>query len=371
MINSVRLKDFQAHKDSRLDFVDGINVITASSGVGKSSIIRAISYLFTNKKPANVKYERRPDCKGFEIEVNVDGHIIKRVKSTKANEYHIDGEVYKDIGVNVPDKVYSLTNIKPITVGTEEFNIQLSKQFDPHFLMFLSDSSKVKFLNRLSGSHILDIALKETNKDLLQIDRDKLNNENELTQVQTSINSYVDIIDPIKNAVSDAKMQYEQLSKDVERLSQLKALKVNLDRFNDQKREFDAMQLILSKVNIEGFDFKINKIKELRNLYNQYISCSTSLKKIEEVLNQISGIDTNDLENKIKRLDKLDSFNVKYNELKIEMDSLESQLVSNNRQINDNITRVKSFLESNPKCPTCNTTITKNKIDKIIKELEG
>ena len=53
------------------------------------------------------------------------------------------------------------------------------------------------------------------------------------------------------------------------------------------------------------------------------------------------------------------------------MDSLESQLVSNNRQINDNITRVKSFLESNPKCPTCNTTITKNKIDKIIKELEG
>ena len=74
---------------------------------------------------------------------------------------------------------------------------------------------------------------------------------------------------------------------------------------------------------------------------------------------------------KIKRLDKLDSFNVKYNELKVEMDSLESQLVSNNRQINDNITRVKSFLESNPKCPTCNTTITKNKIDKIIKELEG
>lgn len=370
MINKIRLKDFQSHKDSTFEFIPGVNVITGVSGVGKSSVIRALNYIFTNKKPNGVEYKRRPDAKGFEIEIDVDGHKIKRVKSAKANEYYIDGEAYKDIGVTVPEDVSKITNIRSIKVGQDEFNVQLAKQFDPHFLMFLPDSSKVKFLNRLSGSHILDIALKETNKDLVAVEKDKLNNENELTQVQSSINYLVELIDPIKLVVADARIKYEQLTEDVKRLDALKLAKKHLDDWKRQKLEFDSIKFILSQVNIEGFEKSLIRLNDLRKLYWEYKDISDKIKGLEESIRSIESINVVELESKSVRLDNLRKVCYDYSSLNNEMGVTENKIKTTDNRIAEQIKQVKDFLESNPVCPTCNSKITKSKIDKIIKELE-
>lgn len=369
MINSVRLKDFQSHKDSKFDFIPGVNVITGVSGVGKSSVIRALNYVFTNKKPNGVEYKRRPDAKGFEIEVTIDGHKIHRVKSTKANEYRIDGEVYKDIGVTVPDKVFELSNIKSIKVGTDEFNVQLAKQFDPHFLMFLPDSAKVKFLNRLSGSHILDIALKETNKDLLEVEKEKLKSENELTVVQTTINNLVEIIDPIKAVVADARVQYEKLSEDATRLEALKLAKNHLDLWKQQKQEFDSIQYILSKVNIEGFEKAVVRLNDLKTLFNNFTKTYGEANRVFAAIQKIDSIDISELEKRKDRLDKLREIWYNYRNVESEMDSLVKQQQDLDDKIEKQILTVKLFLENTPVCPTCNSAITKAKINQIIGEL--
>lgn len=370
MINSVRLKDFQSHTDSKFEFIPGVNVITGISGVGKSSVIRALNYVFTNKKPNGVEYKRRPDAKGFEIDVEVDGHTIKRVKSTKSNEYHIDGEVYKDMGINVPEKLYEITNIKPIKVGTDEFSVQLAKQFDPHFLMFLTDSTKIKFLNRLSGAHILDIALKETNKDLVAIEKEKLNNENELEQVQANVNNLIEIIEPLKEVLNVARVQYEQLEEDSKRIEALKTAKAHLDVWKKQKLEFDSIQYILSKVNIEGFEKACVRLNDLRNLYSDFITTYTKANAVALAINKIDSLDVSGLESQKERLDNLNEICYNYNNVKFEMDSIEKQIEELDNKIDSQIIKVKLFLENTPVCPTCNSTITKAKIDKIIKELE-
>lgn len=370
MIEKITLKNFQSHRNNTFDFVNGINVILGQSGIGKSSVIRALSYLFTNKKPNSVKYESRPDAKGFEIEVKVDGHTIKRVKSTKENEYHIDNDVYRDIGTSVPDKVYDVSNIAPIKVGSDEFNVQLAKQFDPHFLMFLSDSLKVKFLNRLSGSHILDIALKETNKDLNSVDRDKINNENELATVQSNINNLMEIIDPIKMVVEDAKSKYSMLSESSDRLNELKVAKSHLDTYNKQKREFDSIQFIISKVNIEGFEFKINRLNDLRKLYNNYTNTSNSINSIQDSISKIDELNVSKLSMLGETLDKNKELWYNYSKVAEQLINIQRELSDIKGKINSKINEVKEFLTSTPKCPTCNSSITKTKIDKIIKELE-
>lgn len=369
MINTIRLKDFQSHKDSTFEFIPGVNVITGVSGVGKSSVIRALNYVFTNKKPNGVEYKRRPDAKGFEIELDVDGHKIKRVKGTKTNEYHIDGEVYKDIGVTVPDKLYEVTKIKPIKVATDEFNVQLAKQFDPHFLMFLPDSSKVKFLNRLSGAHILDIALKETSKDLVALEKDKLTNENELTQVQTTINGLLEIIDPIKLVLKDAKEKYEVLAEDAKRLEALKQAKSHLDAWLKQRKEYDSIKYILSQVNIEGFEAKANRLRELKELYQDFITTYSMANKVASAINQINLLDVSGLEEKKERLDKLIKLCYNYNDISNEMADVEKQMEDLDGKIEKQILTVKLFLENTPICPTCNSKITATKIKQIIGEL--
>lgn len=369
MINSVRLKDFQSHKDSTFEFIPGVNVITGVSGVGKSSIIRALNYLFTNKKPNGVEYKRRPDAKGFEIEVDIDGHKIHRIKSTKANEYRIDGEVYKDIGITVPDKVFELSNIKSIKVGTDEFNVQLAKQFDPHFLMFLPDSAKVKFLNRLSGSHILDIALKETNRDLLELEKEKLKSENELTGVQATINNLVDVIEPIKAIVADARVQYEKLSEDATRLETLKLAKNHLDLWKQQKHEFDSIKYILSKVNIEGFEKAVVRLNDLKTLLKNFKKTYSEANNVLAAIQKIDSIDVSGLESKKERLDKLRELWYNYRNVESEMDNLVRQQQDLDDKIEKQILTVKLFLESTPVCPTCNSVITSEKIKQIIGEL--
>lgn len=369
MINSVRLKDFQSHKDSTFEFIPGVNVITGVSGVGKSSIIRALNYLFTNKKPNGVEYKRRPDAKGFEIEVDIDGHKIHRIKSTKANEYRIDGEVYKDIGITVPDKVFELSNIKSIKVGTDEFNVQLAKQFDPHFLMFLPDSAKVKFLNRLSGSHILDIALKETNRDLLELEKEKLKSENELTGVQATINNLVDVIEPIKAIVADARVQYEKLSEDATRLEALKLAKNHLDLWKQQKHEFDSIKYILSKVNIEGFEKAVVRLNDLKTLLKNFKKTYSEANNVLAAIQKIDSIDVSGLESKKDRLDKLRELWYNYRNVESEMDNLVRQQQDLDDKIEKQILTVKLFLESTSVCPTCNSVITSEKIKQIIGEL--
>lgn len=369
MINSVKLKDFQSHKDSTFEFIPGVNVITGVSGVGKSSVIRALNYVFTNKKPNGVEYKRRPDAKGFEIEVKVDGHTIHRVKSTKANEYHIDDEVYKDIGITVPDKVFEVANIKSIKVGTDEFNVQLAKQFDPHFLMFLPDSSKVKFLNRLSGSHILDIALKETNKDLLELEKEKLSNENELTTVQTTINNLVEVIDPIKKVVADARVQYEQMMEDSKRLEALKTAKAHLDVWKKQKQEFDSIQYILSRVDIEGFEKAVVRLNSLKEVAKEFKQTYSLANKVYAAIQQIDSLDVTGLEDKKERLDKLHELCYNYRNVELEMDSVQRQMQDLDDKIEAQILTVKLFLENTPVCPTCNSRITEEKIKQIVGEL--
>ena len=53
IINNIRLENFRSHKNTEIDFNQGISLILGENGAGKSSILEAISYtLFkdTNSK---------------------------------------------------------------------------------------------------------------------------------------------------------------------------------------------------------------------------------------------------------------------------------------------------------------------------------
>ena len=49
MIKEISIKNFQSHKDSHIELSDGVNIIVGASDSGKSSLIRAIKWLATNR----------------------------------------------------------------------------------------------------------------------------------------------------------------------------------------------------------------------------------------------------------------------------------------------------------------------------------
>jgi DNA repair exonuclease SbcCD ATPase subunit len=49
MIKRIEIKNFQAHKNTEIDFDPGVNVISGASDAGKSSIFRALLWVITNR----------------------------------------------------------------------------------------------------------------------------------------------------------------------------------------------------------------------------------------------------------------------------------------------------------------------------------
>ena len=54
MIQSLHIKNLQSHKDSHLDFCEGVNVIVGPSDSGKSAILRALRWIVKNRPQGDV-----------------------------------------------------------------------------------------------------------------------------------------------------------------------------------------------------------------------------------------------------------------------------------------------------------------------------
>jgi len=53
MLKKISIQNFQSHKKTELDLVDGINVIYGLSQSGKSAILRALNWIIFNRKFSN------------------------------------------------------------------------------------------------------------------------------------------------------------------------------------------------------------------------------------------------------------------------------------------------------------------------------
>ena len=153
MIESLRLKNYQSHKDSELVFSPGVNVIIGQSDCGKTAFFRAIRWLIWNRPLGN---SFRSHWGGrTSVAVSIDGTEIERWKDTDQG-YIIGGKVLKAIRSDVPDEVKDLFNI-------DEVNLQ--SQFDRPFLLDGSAGEVAQHFNRVAHLDSID----STNGNLLSL----------------------------------------------------------------------------------------------------------------------------------------------------------------------------------------------------------
>ena len=367
MLTKLKLKDFQSHKDTEFNFDMGLNVITAPSGTGKTALFRALYYLFKNK-PTNVKFQRRPDAKSFTIEAELDGHTYIRKKGEKVNEYSLDNKKWEDIGTTIPQEVLDTSNIKPIEFNEDTiFDVQFSRQFDPHFLLFESGSTKSKFLNRLSGSYIVDLAIKNVASDIGTQNKLKTEIENKKNESIKQRNYYAEILQPFSTVLDKIKEKYHIIKVSAERLSKLKELFNDLKYCREKIDSLNKQQAFFKKVNLEGFDFKINRLNNLYNLNNDYQNTQKRLKNAQDLIFSIDRLPILSLEQKIQKYANLVNLKAEYDNYHSKINDLAEKTIKVDTEINNLLNSYSSELEKQKICPTCGRTITKSCIDKILK----
>jgi len=166
------LKQFQAHENSLFEFSEGVNVIAGSSHNGKSSVIRGLRWIITNR-PTGTNFRKWfiEDSTITKATLLIGDNQVTRARNLeKVNKYVVNKEVYTALSGNVPIEVQNILNVSDVNLQT---------QFEPFFLLQQSSGDVAKRLNALVGLAVIDESqkklasiIKETNTDIAYITKD-------------------------------------------------------------------------------------------------------------------------------------------------------------------------------------------------------
>ena len=111
MIKSIEIHNFQSHKDTKISFEKGLNIIKGKTHSGKSAIVRALRFCLQNKPRGDSfrSWFANPD-EPVRIKICFyDGSEITREKG-KDNSYTIkkngNTSTFKALGSKVPKELH-------------------------------------------------------------------------------------------------------------------------------------------------------------------------------------------------------------------------------------------------------------------------
>ena len=148
MIKSIRLQNFQAHRDSKILFSPGVNAIIGKTGAGKTSILRALRWVIFNKPAGDALQSHWAEDARVDIELD-DGNTISRVRTKTKNLYILNGKEFSAFGQGVPQEIRDVLNM-------EDLNFR--SQMDAPFLLSQSPGEVAQVLNRIVNLDVIDTA---------------------------------------------------------------------------------------------------------------------------------------------------------------------------------------------------------------------
>lgn len=252
MINNIEIQNYQSHKESFLEFDKNVNVIIGTSDSGKTAILRALNWCVYNSP--NGDSFRSKWGGDTSVSIQVDDHIIKRLKSKKDNSYFIDDNEYKAFGQNVPEEVTKIINFS-------DLNIQYQLDI-PGFLLAQSAGENARYLNKIINLDIVDKSLKNIERQKRENNKNIKFLESELKTQEIEMQKFSDI-DDLENKVkiTENLIEKERYTRKrytilFETITDIKEIQNKLEKNID----FEKAENII--INIEKQNKKEQKVKE-------------------------------------------------------------------------------------------------------------
>lgn len=163
MIRSIHLRNFQAHKDLLLRFDPGVNALVGPSDVGKTAVLRALTWVCFNR-PASVDGLVSHGEKEVSVVVTLDdGTEIERARSGSKNIYRVGEKTFTAFGRGIPDEV-----ITALRLG----EINFSSQHAAPFLLSASPGDVARTINNIAHLEKIDAALSNVSQMSREVGQD-------------------------------------------------------------------------------------------------------------------------------------------------------------------------------------------------------
>ena len=324
VLKSVKLNNFQKHKSKTINFSPNVTTLVGHTEAGKSTILRALEWLFLNRAPKG-NYITHGESK-CSVAAIINNKTIKRVKSKTKNIYKVNGLSLKQVGKNsTPD---SVSKIVPLC----EDNFQ--RAFDPPFWLSISAGQVSKNLNSIVDLSVMDNVLtiaaselrdihKQIKETKVSIEEIKLKKEKlswvkewskkleEIIQLEKTISKIVNKLRRL-HFIRESLLSLTQTKKIayIANLKGEKAIKL-ADEIESLSQQISSINGVLKALDKEKNREKIPSIAELIELRKKGDSVAENCSLAEYALKSISQLETRVIQCKnlkqetIKRLKKL------------------------------------------------------------------
>lgn len=244
MIKDITLRNLQGHKFTHIELEPGVNVISGTSDVGKSSIVRGLRWLISNKPSAAGEAWRfwgADKKEAVAVTVTLDNGTVTRFRKGSKNGYQIKGpqggacDELVAIRSDVPREVSDMLDLG-------EHNLQTQHRVpgsNPYFLVEDSPADVARKLNDVCGLYIIDVCLKN---------------------VTTLVSKIVQLI-------SESKRRIEDLVKSGERYAQLGVVDKAVGEVENAARQLESVTVGVKELGevvgiLRGLQGKIDSLDE-------------------------------------------------------------------------------------------------------------
>jgi exonuclease SbcC len=359
MIESLEIENFQAHKYSVIEFHPGVNVITGTSDVGKSSILRALRWVIYNR-PNGDDFKNWHCKKSDSVMVSVtfnDGYVAK--ERNKTNVYHLEEKDLEAVRSDIPEELQEITKMV-------DYNIQTQHQ--PYFLLQDSPGDVAKHLNKLIGLDVIDRVFKNINSYVMETTKNigRLNNQRKEIEHELGKLEY---LDSFASQLNTLEAEVEQLETNRQRANLLRNIVnqiADLIEAEAEEKEILKLEPICQEFKqlFEGMNETNNIITVLTRILDNFEYTQTKIREVSEILIIEEPIKT--IKNMILDYDVMDQKAESLDNFIGAITKTNNKIQEYRSSLKDDVVKYVDLLKENKECPTCKGKIN----NQIIKELE-
>ena len=261
-IRSLTLRNFQRHAKLTIEFDPNITTLVGDTNVGKSSIVRALRWVVTNR-PSGDGFIRHGKEKASVSLKMADGTTIKRTKGKEENAYHLNDQEYKAFGQGVPEQCSAV-------MGLSSVNFQ--RQHDPYFWLSLSPGDVAKELNEIVDLDSIDSAFAWLASETRRTKAEKEVVDSRLTKAEAE--------------KENLKWSYEAME-EAERLEEMaKEIEEEEKQGRELERVIDSIEN--AKKTISSLSEPIKEAGKLSKLYQEVKEEEASIQEVDNLLTKLT-----------------------------------------------------------------------------------
>lgn len=352
MIVAARIENFQAHKDTELEFVPGVNAITGESCTGKSSAMRALRWNLSNNPRGDAfrtHHIKPKDMTRVSVEFSEETYVARERNEARVNQYIVVDDIYGDheetykaMSTAVPSEVTCITRMG-------EANIQPQKQH--WFMLGDSPGNVAREFNKVANLDTMTAAQKEVNTRVKWTKSRVDHLEEDIEKLEEKIKSY-DFVDTAEaelipfeemDAKIDSKVaEYNALESAVEEYKYSKIKLVEFDDLPEIKEALSHLEKIHTRLDAVSAEFTaleeaVISREESKENFDEYAYIDDAEKMLSELSELAVNIDTLSKQRRKLTNEVAENHSAQYSLIDVD---------SEVQSIEDNLAKFKS-------CPLC------------------